>query len=84
MLHNIYSVKDTKAEAFLPPWYAPTNASAIRSFSTAVNDSTHDFAKYPSDFVLYQLGSFDDNTGVITAMEPHVLGVAIDFLKLDN
>ena len=76
----IVSVKDTAAQAFGRPVFVPSSAVAIRSFRDEVNrkDSTDDLAKHPSDFDLYEIGSFDDSTGIIEVFEPRMLARAKD------
>jgi len=76
----IVSVKDTAAQAFGRPVFVPSAAVAIRSFRDEVNrkDSTDDLAKHPSDFDLYEIGSFDDSTGIIEVFEPRMLARAKD------
>lgn len=63
MIHEIYSVRDAKVEAFLQPFFAPTLGSAVRSLTEAVNDKEHTFCKHVDDFALYHIGSFDDARG---------------------
>jgi len=76
----IVSVKDSAAQAFGRPIFVPSNAVAIRSFRDEVNrkDSTDDLSRHPDDFELYQLGVFDDATGVIEVFEPNLLARAKD------
>lgn len=76
----IVSVKDTAAQAFGRPVFVPSAAVAIRSFRDEVNrkDSTDDLAKHPSDFDLYEIGTFDDSTGIIEVAEPRLLARAKD------
>lgn len=72
MLQVIVSVKDTAAQAFGRPLFVPAIAVAVRSFRDEVNrkDSTDDLARHPEDFELYELGSFDDSTGIIELVNP--------------
>ena len=67
MILKIFSVYDTAAGAYLQPFFAPTTGLAIRSFSDAVNDPNHQFAKYSHDYNLYLLGEFNDSDGSFTA-----------------
>lgn len=60
---KIYSIRDAKAEIFNTPFYKLTHGEAERDFQTLVNDQKSMVAKYPEDYDLYYLGSFDDNTG---------------------
>lgn len=79
---KIFTVYDTKAEAYLQPFFMQTRGAAIRGFTELVNDKNHSFGKYPADYVLFEIGSFDDHTGLISAnIAPLSVGVGIDFLK---
>ena len=77
----IISVKDTAAQAFGRPIFVPATAVAVRSFRDEVNrkDSTDDMARHPDDFELYELGSFDDSTGIVSVLPaPRLIARAKD------
>ncbi|AXH74896.1 MAG: nonstructural protein [Microviridae sp.] len=59
---GVFTVRDEKVGLFLPPFYARNKGEAIRSFADAARNKDHNFAKYPEDFTLYELGTFDDET----------------------
>ncbi len=82
MLHRVFTVYDAKAEAFLQPFYAKTKGLAVRAFAQAANSGDHDFNKYATDYALFEIGEFDDSTGVIV-MHDHFepLGQAIQFVE---
>jgi len=65
MNYGIYSVYDTKSNVYAQPFYAPNRAVALRHFNGAKEDEQSIISKYPGDFVLYELGVFDDNAGTI-------------------
>lgn len=65
MMLHIYSVYDSKAKAFLPPFLILNDAMAKRIFGDCVNDPTHQFSKHPEDYSLFCLGSFDDQNALI-------------------
>jgi hypothetical protein len=65
-----FSVRDEKVEAFLPPFFCRSKGEAIRSFTQAVDQPDHAFAKNVSDFVLYEIGAFDDVGGTFQFQEP--------------
>nr|UXQ88105.1 MAG: nonstructural protein [Microvirus sp.] len=69
MLVNIFTIFDEKARAYLPPFYQPEIAQAHRSFGDAVNDPETAFYKHPSDYTLFHIGSFDNETGKISYSE---------------
>ncbi len=48
--------------AHLQPYFAPNSAVAIRHFTAAALDPTHNFHKFAADFTLFQLGDFDETT----------------------
>lgn len=69
MLLKIYSIRDAKAENFNPPFYAQTHGIAERNFRQLVNDEKSQVNKYPTDFDLYYIGEFDDNSGKIQSLD---------------
>lgn len=69
MILKVFAIRDAKVEAFLQPFFSPTTPAAIRSVSDAVNDPQHQFAKHVSDYSLWELGEFDDQTGLIVPTE---------------
>lgn len=79
MQQLVFSIYDTKAAIYSSPWLSPTKGAAIRAFSDNVNDVQSPFYRHPDDYILFQLGVFDDNTGEITMIEPENLGVASTF-----
>jgi hypothetical protein len=80
MKQVIISVKDTAAQAFGRPIFVPAIPVALRGFRDEVNrsDSTDDLARHPDDFELYEIGSFDDATGIIEVIEPRLVARAKD------
>lgn len=79
---QVFSVFDSKAEAFIQPWYSQTLGTAIRSFEAAVNTEAHDFQKHAGDYTLFHLGEFDQTLGQFTQLPAAVnLGLAVNFIK---
>ena len=56
----------------MPPFAAATPGEAERRFRTACAEPGSDFARYPGDFSLYQVGVFDTSSGGLQAMVPPV------------
>jgi hypothetical protein len=71
MISVIVSVKDSAAEAFGRPMYLQSIGIAIRSFTDEVNreDKDNQLFNHPDDFDLYELGIFDDSTGMYKIRE---------------
>lgn len=61
---QLYSVYDKAVGCFLPPFCCRSKGEAVRSFMAAVQNSNHEFAKSPSDFTLFYLGRFHDESGL--------------------
>lgn len=77
--HKIFAVYDSKAEAHLPPFTSLTTAVAIRQFQATVDNLESDFARFPGDYTLFELGEWDQNTGNITMHEAkRNLGTALE------
>lgn len=76
---GIFSLYDTKAEAFLPTFNAPTNAVAIRVVSNMVNGGNDDvICKHPDDFSLFRLGTINLNDGTVIPEKVN-LGNCVEF-----
>lgn len=63
MIYEVFSVYDTKAQAYLPPFILPRVEQAQRIFADCINSDDHQFGKHPDDYTLFQLGQFDDDSG---------------------
>lgn len=78
---KIFTVRDVKAEAYLPPFTMRGKGEAIRGFSDEANRSDSSIGKHPSDYVLFYLGEFDELTGaIILTPSPETLGVGTDYV----
>lgn len=84
MITGMFSVLDTKTNAYMQPFFAVTAGAAIRSFSDAISDQTTMLHKHPEDFHLFHIGAFDDETGSITPMDPVALGNAAQYKEVPN
>lgn len=82
---KMYSIRDSKAEAYHPPFYKHTHGEAERDFQNLVSDEKSNLWKYPEDFDLYFLGIYDNITGKIDALEtPQHIVKAIQLKKTTN
>lgn len=70
MIIRLFAVRDEKVEAFMPVFSARARGEAIRSFSQAVGDANHQFSKSKGDYVLYEIGGYDDVAGMLVPQEP--------------
>lgn len=79
-LHIFVSVRDNATETFARPFCVSHPRQAVRSFSDETNNPESEINKHAEDYELWQLGSFDDASGVITS-EPTRLVRASDLKK---
>lgn len=85
MRFKVFSVFDQKAQAYLPPFYLPNTAMAVRTFRDCVNTQGHAFQKNPEDYVLFTLGEFDDASGEFATLPaPALLVNGLQCVKLDE
>lgn len=76
MILIVCSVRDRAVDAFMRPIFVPAAGAAIRSFSDEVNrvSPENEMNRHPSDYDLYELGQFDDQTGILSShSSPRVL-----------
>lgn len=82
MKYFIYSVYDSAAEAYLPPFMLPTEGMALRTFADCCNDPNHNFGRNPDDYTIFLFGMFDDVRGKYELEKaPISKGVGIEFVK---
>ena len=81
MIQKVFGVRDSKALAFLQPYFSNSVGAAVRAFADEVNDGKGMITKHPEDFLLYELGEFDDNSGEFKCTVPiKMLGSGKDFV----
>jgi len=69
MKTKIYTVYDSKAEAYLQPFYYASQGNAIRAFMEAAKDEKSNISKYKEDFCLFEIGEYDDSNASIKMHE---------------
>ena len=75
---NIYAIYDTKSEAFGKPLFFNTDGLAQRSFYEACEHEESEFKKYPHDFSLLKIGTYDDENGKLQAQKPEEIATALE------
>lgn len=66
---KVFSIRDAKGECYHPPFYKKTIGEAERDFRSLVNDKDSNVFKYPEDYDLYYMGTFDDSTGKLESLD---------------
>lgn len=63
MILQVYTIKDIKTEIYGSPFYVHTEEQVFRDLATLVREDGHMFNQWPEDFALYELGTWNDETG---------------------
>lgn len=71
---KMFTVYDSKAEIYLRPFSMRSTGEAVRGFITTLNDQNTEFAKYPADFTLFEIGEFNETTCEIN-LQPHLINL---------
>lgn len=65
-----YSIFDSKASTYNSPFYAANQAVALRMLAQAANSPDSMLGAYPDDYTLYELSTFDPETGLEVEHKP--------------
>lgn len=80
---KMFSIYDSKVEAYLSPVFMKSKGEFIRAFTEACNDPKSSFAKYPADYTAFELGSWDDAKCAFELHKtPISIGLAQEFVKV--
>lgn len=60
MLLELFTVRDVKAEVYLPPFTFRHKGEAVRAFEQSLQDRNTTMGQFPQDYVLFRLGTYDD------------------------
>lgn len=65
MIMKMFTIFDRKVVAHLTPFFARSDAEAIRMMKETVLSGNSKLSQWPGDYHLYGLGEFDDQTGEV-------------------
>lgn len=69
MILKAFSLMDSKVQAFHAPFFMSHVGHAIRACAELAMDRNTTVGRHPADFILYEVGTFDDQTGVLRNLE---------------
>lgn len=78
---NIYALFDSKALAFQRPFFVQTDGVAKRAIFESAQDRNSELHKYPTDYALFYIGEYDDQTGELIGMGPRNLGLVSSVIE---
>jgi len=85
MILKMIAIRDVKAGIYKRISHTRSTHDAIRGWEQVVQQKDSEFAAFPNDFELVELGITDDESGKTVCHErPIQLGFAKDFMKPDT
>jgi len=82
---KLFVVYDAKTESYGVPFFRDFTANAIREWQEVASnksDKGNQIAKFPADFTLFEIGSFEQSTGTLEIYETkYSLGLAVEHVK---
>ena len=83
MILHIYALRDIKLANFDRPMFMQTEGQMIRALTDQVNNADKDNALYmhPEDFELYELGTYDTDSGDFATKKPRQIAVASNLTR---
>ena len=67
---KIFSAQDSKFGVFMTPFMLLHVGQALRAWDEVCMDGKSPMSKFPQDFCLYEVGEFDEESGLVTALSP--------------
>jgi len=81
----MYSVYDSKTNVFAQPNFLINRGAALRAWADACNDPQSNISKHPGDYTIFEIGTWDDETGTIEMHPAKIsLGTAVEFVRPVN
>lgn len=82
MLLQIFSVYDSKIQAFTKPFFDHHVGAAVRAFEDEANKPDSALHKFPEDFTLFHVGTWDDSECEFDLLKaPVSLGKALSYIQ---
>lgn len=75
-----FAVHDSAMGAYHPPFFVNASGLAVRGFGDQVLKQDSEFNRHPSDFSLWEIGSYDDETGQMVPAVPKQVSRAKDWI----
>lgn len=87
MILTVLAIKDRAVATFMQPFFSHHIGAAKRTFSDEINRQAPDnpLAKHPEDYDLFELGTFDDQTGRFECLpQPRQVSIGKDEVRGDR
>ncbi len=82
MILKLFTIYDSKVEAYFRPFYAQSIGGALRDFEDAMNDASSHLHSHLEDYTLFHLGEWDDSSCTFFLLPaPTALGTALSVAR---
>ncbi len=81
MTFQLFTIHDSKADAFLQPFFFEKSAQALRAITDLANDPEHMFCKHASDYTLFHIAQFDNQTAEIIPQDKYAIANLLELRK---
>ena len=65
---KVFTIYDIKAETYMEPVSARAIGEGLRNFEDALKDERSSLSRHPEDFIFYEIGEFNEETGLVTSL----------------
>lgn len=66
----VFSVFDSCSAVYDRPFISSADGAAVRSFGDIACDADHPIGAHPEHYLLFRIGTFDDNSGELVPESP--------------
>lgn len=81
MIKRMFAIYDAKTQVYHPPFMAHNEQDAMRQVLEVISEGRNMISKYPADYTLVEVGSFDDSKGIVTGSDCAKIIIQLDVLK---
>jgi len=67
---KLFAVRDVKSDSFGAPMSIISTGIALRGFTETVANPESNLNRYPEDYTLYEVGTYDPSSGMLTSLHP--------------
>lgn len=73
---NAYTIFDSAPAIFNRPFFAQSDAEALRFFDDMVANAEHPIGQHPEHYTLFRIGTYEQNDGKLYPEDPSSLATA--------
>ena len=72
MQQKLFSIYDKKTNCYERPFIARHSAEVAREWPKVISNPETKYGKNPTDFSVFEIGSYDDETGIMENIKPFI------------